>query len=184
MISDVFAFMQAKGFVFCGFFDILRGSYYRAPIGLRGKSIPITTDALFLKRPDAVTEERATRLRKLAFFALINGHLEYALWALSHLGSDEPALSAAPSWHRFVDDFRAIAGRFPDLKLESFDQQKVSPDPAAVRGRFSARAKLAVKSIKAQSEELQALLRRHGLNESADIQGRNFSDILTRFNVS
>jgi hypothetical protein len=161
LIDDVFAFMRANGFVFCGFSEILSGSYFRAPIGLRGKTCPVTTDALFLKRPDGVTD--ALELKKLALFALINGHIEFALWALSRV---EGATDA-----------------FPRLTLESFDEQKAAPAPVDVRARFTARAKPDVAKLLAQSERLTDLLVRHGLGNVAEIQSSNLERIVTHFGL-
>jgi FkbM family methyltransferase len=177
LAGDVLNFMQAKGFVFCGFSEILHGSYHRAPVGLRGKTCPVTTDALFFKRPERVAE--SLRRKKLAFFALINGHLEFALWALSGL-QDEPH---QPAWLRFVDEFKAIADGFPKLLLENFNEQKSSPDPAAVRDRFAQRAAGDVDKMRAQSKLLSDLLTQHGLGKVAETQAAHVDWLLSHFHL-
>jgi hypothetical protein len=184
LLGDIFKFMQSNGFVFCGFSEILNGSYYRAPIGLRGRGIPVTTDALFLKRPDEVIENSDLRLRKLAFIALVNGHTEFALWALSYLPEKLLAEKPWPTWLVFVEEFCSIVEKFPRLYLETFDQQKSSPEPDKVRARFAERGRPDFETLKLQSAALNALLLQYGLNAVAELHAANLTHLITHFGLA
>ena len=180
LVGDILKFMQSNGFLFCGFFEILNGSYFRAPVGLRGKTCPITTDALFLRSPDRLTDKSPGRLKKLAFFALINGHIEIALWALSYL-THATADVEPPAWTRFVDEFKIVADGFPRLIPEDFKQQKLSPLPADVRTRFAIRARSDVGRLMTQSKLLSDLLVKYGLDKVAALQMEQTNWTVTHF---
>ena len=86
LFGDINELLTTRGFEFIKFSQITEASPYRAPIGLRGDGHYIATDALFLKREDAIdnkTFEDFVKLNKLAFFSIAFQQLETGLKYLS-----------------------------------------------------------------------------------------------------
>jgi Methyltransferase FkbM domain len=185
LFGEIAGFMQAIGFVFCGFADILAGSYFRAPVGLRGRHIPVTTDALFLRHPGTIGSDvnAPTRLRKLAFLSLINGHLEFAQWALAKLPGDEPARHDLPAWHRFVDEFRTLARCFPALLPDGFAQQAAAGALQQVKQPFADRLRRDKQVLEKRIEEMKALFCRYGISELAHLQRAKFDETLRHYGI-
>ena len=186
LFGDVSAFMHAAGFVFCGCSAILSGSYFRAPLGLRGRHIPVTGDALFLRRPETIASypDASRRLRKLAFLSLIQGHLEHAQWALAALPGTESMDDDPTAWQQFVDEFRIIASSFPALLPETFAQ----PAVAATGGRDN--RQVTAERIRANKTlldrrivEMKTLWERYGVSELADLQRDRLDESLRQYGV-
>lgn len=173
LFGDVCSFLTRRGFVFARFFQLLNGSLHRAPIGLRGNGIPVTTDALFLRHPGSIVQSgrtepaKAVSLAKLAFFSLSQGYLEHALWAVSEaehynwreLGFDEP-------WFRFMLEFVAASGRFPPLMPETFSERHA--ETALGKAEFAGRVADRIEQLNQVLAEMLDLLRKHHFNEAAD----------------
>jgi FkbM family methyltransferase len=179
LFGDIATFLQGSGFLFCGFGNVLLdGSYHRAPVGLRGRQIPVTTDAVFLRRPETVTIDADRRLRALAFFSLVNGYLEHAQWALSRLplnGSPQPDV---PTWWRFVDEFRHCAARFPPLLPDAF----ISESATGPR-TFPAHLRAARTAIESSLDEMATIWNRYGLGEIGALQRQRYQDMLRQYGV-
>jgi|SRR5688500_8443244 FkbM family methyltransferase len=173
LFGEICDFLTGHGFVFARFFRVLDGSLHRAPVGLRGNGIPVTTDALFLRHPASIVasegadRDKALRLAKLAFFALSQGYLEHALWALEEakrygwdtLGIDE-------AWYRFMLDFHAASKRFPALMPETFAERHRGSSPG--KEAFAARVGQQVAPLTEALAHMRDLLRRHHFDEAAD----------------
>lgn len=177
LFGEICDFLTGRGFIFARFFRLLDGSLHRAPIGLRGNGIPVTTDALFLRHPASIVASRGAerdkglRLAKLAFFSISQGYLEHALWALEEakryrwdeLGIDEP-------WYRFMRDFLAASRRFPVLMPETFAERHSGSSPG--KEAFAAHvAQHTVPLLEALSQ-MRDLLRKHHFDEAADAMQR------------
>lgn len=130
LFGDICAFLESRGFLFARFFQLYSGSFYRAPIGLRGNGFEVTTDALFLRDPRTISnssrtiEEKAISLAKLSFFAVAQGYLEHGLWALreaDRYGLQE--LDITEPWFTFTLKFFDQACRFPWLMPETFAER-------------------------------------------------------------
>lgn len=173
LFGEICDFLTEHGFVFARFFRLLDGSLYRAPLGLRGNGIPVTTDALFLRHPGSIVASRGAvrdkglRLAKLAFFAISQGYLEHALWALDEarryrwdeLRIDEP-------WYRFMLDFLAASNRFPALMPETFAERHGASSPG--KDAFAAQVARDVAPLGEALAQMNELLRRHHFDEAAD----------------
>ncbi len=172
LFGDVSEFLTGQGFVFSKFFTILSGSHYRAPLGLRAETIPVTTDALFLRSPQSIIDgngsdtEKGVRLRKLAFMALAYGFIEHAL---SALGSARQLPSFAessntPPWLTFINAFDAVSRSFPPLLPPSFaDRQGV--DAQSSREAFARDVAAREEDLSHAMRKLTALLHENGFAE-------------------
>lgn len=178
LFGEVARFLSDAGFVLCGFGDVHAGSYYRAPVGLRARQMPVTTDAVFLRRPDTVTVDPERRLRALAFFALIHGHLEHGQWALSRLPAESTPSRNPASWWCFVDEFRGLAGRFPQLFPDRF-----AGDPDTTRTPFAERLAAARADIERSLAEMGAFWDRYGLTAIGDLQRERYAAILRQYGI-
>lgn len=169
LFGEVCRFMQANGFVFCRFFSILGGAPFRAPLGLRGEEIPVTTDALFLRRPDTILHsdplQRHLALRKLTFTAVINGYVDHAVWALTLDQDGARPKRVNANWYRFVAEFADIVARFPAFYPDSFSERQQRADVEACRQALRERFAAAAPALREASQSLEALLLRHGLVE-------------------
>lgn len=93
--QEVLDLLDGAGFAFIRFTRMGELSGPRRPLGLRGRGRQIWADALFLQRPNGVSPISATRLLKLAFTALVFGHIEFALAWLDQVMPDDPAFAAS-----------------------------------------------------------------------------------------
>ncbi len=173
LFGEICDFLTQRGFVFARFFRLHQGSLYRAPIGLRGNGIPVTTDALFLRDPASIVAsngaepDKGLRLAKLAFFAISQGYLEHALWALGEakryrwdtLGIEEP-------WYRFMLEFDAASKRFPALMPETFAERHGASSPG--KEGFAAQVAQHVAPLVEALAQMRDLLRKHHFGEAAD----------------
>lgn len=173
LFGDICTFLTSRGFVFAKFFQLLNGSLYRAPLGLRGNGVPVTTDALFLKDPRSIaassrtTEGKAISLVKLAFFSLSQGYVEHALWALNeaeHYAWRE--LGLAEPWFKFMLRFFELSEKFPKLMPETFFERHA--DTALGKTEFSRRTAEHVGELDNCLAGLLALLRDNHFNEAAE----------------
>lgn len=127
---DIGSFLQ-DDFIFMGFTNVdeFVFSPYRAPLGCRGKAVPLACDALFFRKPDTMKCLYATV--KLAFIALYYGYLEYALFLLKDLDisdiyKDSPQKTV---YYTFLTKFLEIIERtektykptFYDINITSND---------------------------------------------------------------
>ncbi|MEO8039527.1 MAG: FkbM family methyltransferase [Betaproteobacteria bacterium] len=139
LFGDVCRHLTDRGFVFSKFFPILAGNPYRAPLGLRGETIPVTTDALFLRNPHAVLTssrdpfEKHLALRKLMFFSIIYGFFDHALWAVEaerDVGSpSRGVIKPEENWYQFVEDFLEVARGFPPIFPQTFSEHQLHGEP-------------------------------------------------------
>jgi FkbM family methyltransferase len=94
-------------------------SFYRAPVGLRGRGIQVFADVVFLKDPESAVADwagpdAAIKLRKLAIAAVTFGQLEYALDCLKRAREvGLPNLSAPPLYWTFLDALEERAASVP-----------------------------------------------------------------------
>jgi hypothetical protein len=133
----------------------------------------VTTDALFLKDPRSIAgsthsvPEKALSLAKLAFFAISQGYLEHALWALREAerhGWRE--LDLAEPWFRFLLDFFELAEGFPKLMPETFSERHAQT--AMGCAEFARRATEQVDKLRLSLEGMRALLLDHHFGEAAE----------------
>jgi FkbM family methyltransferase len=173
LFGEISAFLVGRGFVFARLFQLLNGSLYRAPLGLRGNGVPVTTDALFLKDPRAIgTSQRtaagkAVSLAKLAFFSVSLGYVEHALWALNeaeHCAWRE--LDLAEPWFKFMLRFFEFSEQFPKLMPETFFERHA--DTAIGKAEFSRRTAVHAGELESCLTGLLTLLRVHHFDEAAE----------------
>ena len=173
LFGDICAFLTSRGFVFARFFRLLNGSMYRAPLGLRGEGIPVTTDALFLRDPrsilaaDRKSEEKALGLAKLAFFSISQGYVEHALWALGeaeHHGWRE--LGLVEPWYEFMVRFFELSESFPQLMPETFRERHA--ETTMGKAEFAPHAAKRADELNQCLAGLLELLRSHHFGEAAD----------------
>src|SRR5688572_13763221 len=145
LFPEVFSYLAAQGFMFCGFTSLQELALLRAPRDIRGRGIPGFGDVLFLRTPESVDAmarspaHRALMLRKLAFIAICWGHFEYALHVLGLAGTSGDDLGEA-SYLRFLAEFRAI------VQETSSDLPPVFRRPATAPG-FTLKQRIASSDI-------------------------------------
>lgn len=173
LFGEVCAFLVERGFVFARLFRIHEGSLHRAPIGLRGNGIPVTTDALFLRHPGSIAGaagaegDKALRRAKLAFFSLSQGYLEHATWALEEAERDRwRELAIDEPWYRFLLEFFALSKRFPALMPETFAERHGAASPG--KAAFAARVAHEIAPLTEAIAGMQDLLREHHFDEAAE----------------
>jgi len=147
-------------------------------MGWRGERFDWHSDMLYLKEIDYVVEHHAdpgTDLRKLAFLALCNAYLEYALAALRR-AADFPRDPAAPllTYERLLDDLlRTHDESFKTFMISYEDTHGVEIEQRRINYVKSGRGKDFVKMVKNFIHQrpvyLSILLRRHGLVWVADV---------------
>lgn len=172
LFGDICTFLETKGFIFAKLFQMLNGSLYRAQLGLRGNSFPVTTDALFLKDPrriadsNCTNERKANSLAKLAFFSLSQGFVEHALWALA-IGEKFAwrEVDIAEPWFEFMVKFFELSKQFPTLLPETFFERHSST--AIGKAQFSIHAAKHFEELNDSIVKMQELLITHYFNEAA-----------------
>jgi FkbM family methyltransferase len=173
LFGEICTFLASRGFVFAKLFQLLNGSLYRAPLGLRGNGIPITTDALFLRDPrsiassDRTAVDRALSLAKLGFFSISQGYIEHGLWALKeaeHYAWRE--LNLEEPWFKFMLRFFELSEQFPKLMPETFFERHA--DTAIGKAEFSRRTAERVRELNSYLARMLILLRDHHFNEAAE----------------
>lgn len=173
LFGEICSFLASRGFIFARLFQLLNGSLYRAPLGLRGNGVPVTTDALFLKDPRSIgssertTTDKAASLAKLAFFSMAQGFVEHGLWALKEA---EPyawrELDLAEPWFRFMLRVDELSETFPKLMPETFFERHAAT--ALGKIEFSRRAATHSAELDRCLAAMLALLRAHHLNDAAE----------------
>ena len=173
LFGEICTFLASRGFVFAKLFQLLNGSLYRAPIGLRGNGVPITTDALFLKDPrsiassDRTSAGKAISLAKLAFLSISQGYIEHGIWAMNE--AERYAwreLDLAESWFKFMLIFFELSKNFPKLMPETFFERHA--DTAIGKSEFSRLATEHILELKNCSTSMLALLRDYHFYEAAE----------------
>lgn len=118
VFGDVSSLLAGLGFHFVRIEPKAEMSFFRTPVGQRGRGIQHCGDAIFLKDIEAVRcrPNAAFGLRKLALAAVTYGLVDYALAALAAartIASVEP--ETPPVYWSFLDRFEAAAGAMPHL---------------------------------------------------------------------
>jgi FkbM family methyltransferase len=151
LYGDISALLARKGFIpLCIQQHPSELSFYRAPVGLRGRGIQVFADAVFLKDPEAALKdwapsEAAVKLRKLAVAALTFGHLEYALDCLDRARKHGlPRIPKPPQYWTFLDKLEEAAAAVepsfmpvafaPEARAGDSGENPASGDPNAWAG--------------------------------------------------
>ncbi|MDP3874220.1 MAG: FkbM family methyltransferase [Methyloversatilis sp.] len=188
LFGEICGFLASRGFVFARLFQLLNGSLYRAPLGLRGNGVPVTTDALFLKDPRAIASsgrssaDKAASLAKLAFFSIVQGFVEHGLWALKQaeqygwreLGLVEP-------WYSFMRQFFEVSETFPALMPETYAERHAVT--ALGKAGFSRHAAAHAAELDRCLSAMLTLLRAHHLDEAAQALVRQMDIDCKRLDV-
>lgn len=174
LFGDVCTHLAKNDFLFAKLYPMLSGSLYRGPLGLRGEGMPVTTDALFLRNPQTVVEvsgdcvSRHVALRKLAFFSILFGFIEHALWALKldnpSSGIVPPKILAEP-WYEFVHQFKNVADKYPVLLPDTFAERHSGAHPLG-RDGFARIATDQFTKLETSVGEMLRLLKGHGMDQA------------------
>lgn len=199
--QEVLDLLDGAGFAFIRFTRMGELSGPRRPLGLRGRGRQIWADALFLRRPDGGGPISATRLLKLAFTALVFGHIEFALAWLDQVMPDDPAFAASDrGYAALLREVKreATGGPMPPILSRVLPRDKIqlfSTTPAAAWAELFELATFRDPSYLAQLDALacvdttpfERVLRSYGLEEvAAEVadtrraQAREVRDTLTR----
>jgi FkbM family methyltransferase len=183
LFGAVLEFMAGQGFEFCRFLELRELSPRRGPVGVRAAGVHAYAEALFLRRPGAVTGPLASvQLRKLAFLAIVYGLAETALACLARdpepLAGIEPTPDA-PAYLRFLAAWARLADQAQDYpptfaERYSFEQSKArfepgaGQDPQAWAARIAALLTEALERAPRAYSPLESLMRAHGLDAQAE----------------
>ena len=124
LFGDICRLLDELGFDLASVYPHDGLSPHRTPIGLRGRSFHAGCDAVFLKRIDAVAaatpdaDARWIRTRKLAFGALLLGHVAYGIKSLTAArgipaSSEIRAAARSVSYMTFLDEVEETIARAP-----------------------------------------------------------------------
>lgn len=172
LFGEICRFLHDAGFVFCRFFKILGGSPFRAPLGLRGQEVPVTTDALFLRRPDRIAASEPTArhlmLRKLAFAAIVYGFFDHAWWALTKDTTRRHLPGEKAQWYQFTQQVGDLAESIPHLMPDGFAEYHSRPDSETAKRALADRLSTHATELWDRLTILTNLLSVHGLGEHAE----------------
>jgi Methyltransferase FkbM domain len=199
--QEVLDLLDGAGFAFVRFTRMGELSGPRRPLGLRGRGRQIWADALFLRRPDEGPVS-AGRLLKLAFTALVFGHIEFALAWLDQVLPDDPEFAASDrGYAALLREVKreATGGPMPPILSQVLPRDRIqsfsTTPPAAWAELFELASFRDDPSYLAQLEALacadatpfERVLRSYGLEEvAAEVadtrraQAREVHDTLTR----
>jgi FkbM family methyltransferase len=119
--QDIYDLLDREGFAFVRWEHLYESNGPRAPIGLRGSGCLNFGDALFLRRPWTIDAQAKTHLKKLCFFSVVYGHLEYAVSCLDRLTADDLA-SPQSAYEVFVSELHAAYVRSSRITPPSIGQ--------------------------------------------------------------
>lgn len=187
LFGDICNLLQKKGFWFVRFNKyILEYSPYRYPIGIRGDGLQSATDAVFLKKPDAVLDTgssaaKASLLEKLAFFAITFNQFEFAVRCMemcASIGTQKNSTDRILRYQRFVRKFYSLSEkvlkRYPPTFGEVFTFKES-------KARFRKDAKIGGKDRSAEGldalkksadSDIEKLFRSYGFTSQADLMKR------------
>jgi FkbM family methyltransferase len=119
LFGDVSAHLFEQGFRFAQFSDLYELSPERRIIGARAHGFHAFGEAVFLKDAEQITDD-PVRLRKLAFVAIVLGHLEYGLGCLDRAGGVPPARLG---YERFLAELTTATEALPQAMPQTFAQR-------------------------------------------------------------
>lgn len=129
LFGELMKLLSDQGFHFVRFLGIQGMSSFRAPVGLRGEGLHVSTDALFFRRIDDVDNSqdelrRYVMLRKLAFVAVVFNQFEYGLECLRRskdLVSHNSTIHEEEAVYlKFLRDLEQSAERMPTVYPHTF----------------------------------------------------------------
>ena len=133
IFGDIVKLLSEYGFMFIRFEDIQEMSPYRAPIGLRGKGIQFSSDALFLKKPDFIQsrdslsiENKNLLLTKLAFISIAFNQVEHAIDCLekrSSQASSQKSEQSKNTFDNFINKFELAVKSMPPYYPKTFNEK-------------------------------------------------------------
>jgi len=139
LLGDIVGYLDGQGFELASL-EIFptAGASNRTPIGLRGKGFPQGGEALFLRRPERLTDNpnQATLLLKAAFIAFVFGFFDQTHRIMSTLPEAARALLSDPgdndpAYVTFLRHFAEIAASYPSIHPVGYSE--VFPPKASAK---------------------------------------------------
>jgi FkbM family methyltransferase len=184
LFARLLDFADAEGFHFVAFAQLQEMSPYRAPIGQRGKGLIGFGDAMFLRRIETLDgltpdpELRRIKGYKLAFIALTQGCLEYAVQAFDYAAQQPSARTelAETVYAPFLDRLRETGASMPRLYLHN-DRSELIKE-LRQRGSILPAPSTDENPLAAPVSPLEAVLAEYGFTELAEtIRDRRRRDL-------
>ena len=120
--QEIYDLLDREGFSFVRWSHIHERNGPRSPIGLRAAGCQFFGDALFLRRPWTIEAQSKTQLKKLCFFSIVYGQMEYAVWCLEQLAVDDFVPSSQNTYEAFIADLHQAYARFSKVMPPAFSQ--------------------------------------------------------------
>ena len=139
LLGDIVGYLDGQGFELASL-EIFptAGASNRTPIGLRGKGFPQGGEALFLRRPERLTDNpnQATLLLKAAFIAFVFGFFDQTHRIMSTLPEAARALLSDPgdndpAYVTFLRHYAEIAASYPSIHPVGYSE--VFPPKASAK---------------------------------------------------
>jgi FkbM family methyltransferase len=101
LFGDIANWLADLDFFFAGFSGVHHGHAYAMPLGQRGRSLAIASDALFFRNPESLTDNPLL-LAKLAFIAISMGYAAIGFRSLDLLKDVDPGFASLPRQRTYV----------------------------------------------------------------------------------
>ena len=139
LLGDIVGYLDGQGFELASL-EIFptAGASNRTPIGLRGKGFPQGGEALFLRRPETLSEspDQAAFLLKAAFIAFVFGFFDQTHRIMSTLPEAATGLLSAsrdtdPAYVTFLRHYAEIVASYPSIHPVGYSE--VFPPKASAK---------------------------------------------------
>lgn len=116
LFGDLCQLLTSQGFQFIKMLEVYEMHATREPLGLRAGSVDAFGEALFFRTPRALEQApdpqtRYLRYLKMAFIALVQGQLEYALTCLRSLGTQPAEIAHGLAERAYPAFLQGLASR-------------------------------------------------------------------------
>lgn len=141
--GDIVRLLTDAGFDFIRFLGIHKMFQFRVPIGLLGEGVDGTSDALFLRNPEAIcrledNREKRSMLQKAAFVAIAFNHFDYAVECMRLCdtlpASTETGGGKEPAYISFMNEFEREVKKVSIVYQKTFVEKY--PTFSASNARF------------------------------------------------
>jgi FkbM family methyltransferase len=122
LFGDIANWLAGLDFFFANFSGVHHGHAYAMPLGQRGRSLAIASDALFFRNPETLTDNPLL-LAKLAFIATSMGYAAIGFRSLDLLKDVDPAFASLPRHRTYVQlllELSSARAAMPPFTMPTF----------------------------------------------------------------
>ena len=117
LFGDISAYLYNHGFLLVNLAIFTQKNHIKAPYGFRGDGMPMDGEALFIKKPELLSEynpKEELMLRKLVFISLCFGQLDIAARCIDKLKNISSSGASNLKWQELVSKLIPAVANLPN----------------------------------------------------------------------